>query len=69
MVLENIKIGQKFVYKNKVYLKIDMNPSTMFLNNKYDGIICALDMETFKVMCLSKSTEIKEVFQYGENYE
>lgn len=59
MKLENIKIGDKFVYKNKVFLRIDMDLSAMFANGSaYNGMICALDMETFKVICFSRSTEI-----------
>lgn len=55
MVLENIKIGQKFVYKNKVYLRIDFNLSAISLSGRYDEVICVLDMETFKIMCFSQS--------------
>ena len=57
MVIKDIKIGEQFIYKNQMYLRIDMNPSTMFLTARYDGIVCALDLSTYKVMCF-KSTEI-----------
>lgn len=53
MTLKDIKIGEKFTHNNKTYLRIDMDVSTFFINSRYDGIICALDMETFKVMCFS----------------
>lgn len=51
MVANDVKIGEKFIYKNQEYLRIDMNPSTMFLTARYDGIVCALDLSTYKVMC------------------
>lgn len=59
MTLKDIKIGEKFTHNNKMYLRIDMDLSTIYANIKYDGIICALDMETFKVICFSNKELIK----------
>lgn len=59
MTLKDIKIGEKFTHNNKMYLRIDMDLSTIYTNIKYDGIICALDMETFKVICFSNKELIK----------
>ena len=59
MNIKDIRVGEKFVCNNNTYLRIDMNPSAMFLNRNYDGIVCALDLKTYKVMCLM-TTEIVE---------
>ena len=61
MVIDDVKIGEKFTYKNQMYLKIDMNPSTMFLTARYEGIVCALDLSTYKVMCFRSSEIIDSI--------
>ena len=61
MKLEDIKIGKEFTYNNKRYLRIDMNLSELFANGStYNGMICALDLNTYKVICFGKLTDINK---------
>lgn len=60
MKLSYVKIGDKFIFNNNIYLRIDMNPSVMFKNVQlpYDTV-AALNLSTYKVMCLNGDYEIK----------
>lgn len=66
MRLSDVKIGDKFYHVNKenksdrMYLRIDMNPSVIF---KYVALpyttVAALDLTTYKVMCLNGDYEVE----------
>lgn len=66
MRLSDIKIGEKFFHldeenkSDKMYLRIDMNPSAMFKHVQlpYDTV-AALDLTTYKVMCLNGNYEVE----------
>ena len=66
MRLSDVKIGEKFFHLNeenksdKMYLRIDMNPSIMFKHVQlpYDTV-AALDLTTYKVMCLNGNYEVE----------
>lgn len=60
MKLGDIKVGQKFWLKDKIYLRIDMDLSTMFISgSKNSNVVCALDLSTYKVMCFSNLWEVE----------
>ena len=62
MQLSDANIGDKFFHNGKAYLKIDMNPSSMFTifqRVSYD-VVAALDLATYKVMCINGMYEVEE---------
>lgn len=60
MKLGDVKVGQKFWLKDKIYLRIDMDLSTMFISgSKNSNVVCALDLNTYKVMCFSNLWEVE----------
>ena len=61
MTLEDIKIGEKFLSNGNSYLKINFDLSKVSLTTKYDGFVCALDLNTYKIVCFNKSTEITSI--------
>ena len=66
MRLSDVKIGEKFFHLNKdntadrMYLRIDMNPSAMFkaVRLPYSTVV-ALDLCTYKVVCLNGDYEVE----------
>lgn len=66
MTAKEVKIGQKFIYKGKTFLRIDFDLSKAFLNSGlFDGIICVLDLNTYKVVGLlpNETNEIVELIE------
>lgn len=66
MRLSDTKIGDKFYCVNeenksdRMYLRIDMNPSVMFKRVRLPcNTIAALDLTTYKVMCLNGNYEVE----------
>lgn len=66
MRLSDIKIGEKFFHldeenkSDKMYLRIDMNPSVMFKHMQLpSNTVAALDLTTYKVMCLNGNYEVE----------
>lgn len=62
MRLSDVKIGDKFYHYvgDRMYLRIDMNPSIMFKHVQlpYDTV-AALDLSTYKVVCLNGNYEVE----------
>lgn len=68
MRLSDVKIGEKFYHyllngqnvSNRMYIRIDMNPSAMFKTVKLPySTVAALDLTTYKVMCLNGDYEVE----------
>ena len=66
MRLSDVKIGEKFFRLNeenrsdRMYLRIDMNPSTMLRHIQFPyDIVTALDLTTYKVICFNGSYEVE----------
>lgn len=58
MRLGDIKVGQKFSLNDKLYLRIDVDPYILFpIATRNVEVICALDLSTYKVFCLSSTYE------------
>ena len=52
--LGDLKVGDKFIKNTKMYLIIDFKVSDAFLNVKFPNMLCALDLNTYKVLCFDK---------------
>lgn len=60
MKLSDVKIGDKFILNNRMYLRIDMNPSVMFKNVQLPyNTVAAVNLSTYKVMCLNGDYEVE----------
>lgn len=66
MRLSDVKIGEKFFHLNeenksdRMYLRIDMNPSVMFKHAVLNcDLVAALDLCSYKVMCLNGNYEVE----------
>ena len=57
--LSDIKIGEKFYVKNNLYLRIDLDLPSTSLTTKYPDVICALDLSTYKIVCMEPDSEVK----------
>lgn len=55
--LSCLRFGDKFCHNNRKYMVIDMNISTYFISTagKESSIVCALDLESYKVFCFDKA--------------
>ena len=56
--LSETKIGDKFFIENRMYLRIDLEPSKMSLTTKFPDLICVLDLCTYKIMCFMKDVQV-----------
>ena len=65
MTLGDLGPGDKFIYHNTDYIVIDMEPSGFFAGTNLPEFVCALDLDTYKIMCFSKTTEAEVVYFYG----
>ena len=60
MKLSDVKIGDKFILNNRMYLRINMNPSVMFKNVQLPyNTVAAINLSTYKVMCLNGDYEVE----------
>ena len=58
MRLGDVGIGQRYWLNGRQYLRIDMDASKLFFDEKMQKMICSLDMETYKVMCHNPEFEV-----------
>ena len=63
--LSDLDPGDKFIYKNTDYIVIDMEPSGFFLGTNLPDYVCALDLDTYKIMCFLKDEKVEVVYYYG----
>ena len=66
MRLGDVKVGEKFYHLNeknqsdRMYLRIDMKPSTMFKHCQLPfDTVTALDLTTYKIMCINADYEVE----------
>lgn len=58
--LAGLKPGDKFIYKDHEYLLIDFQSSNHFNTAVLPvELFCALDLQTYKVVCFNKNWEVK----------
>lgn len=48
--LSELGLGDKFIYDDQLYLRIDMDPSHLFKAAKVDNVLVALNLDTYRVM-------------------
>lgn len=58
MTIQDLRPGDKFTFKEKNYLVIDMEPSGFFAGSTLHEYVCALDLQTYKVMGFDKDCEV-----------
>ena len=61
MTLDNVQIGEKFIVNGDSFLRIDFDLSNFSLTKNIKGFVCALDLNTYKIVCFNKSTEIIQI--------
>ena len=59
MRLCDIKIGQRFKHCGKEYLRIDVNLFKHSHTVRFPGMIAALDLQTYKVVCIHANNEVE----------
>ena len=64
MTIKDLAPGDKFTFKEKDYLVIDMEPSGFFASSTLPEYMCALDLQTYKVMCFGKDCEVSIKEEY-----
>ena len=57
MTLKDLKIGEKFIVNDKSYLKIDFDLN-FSLTTRYEGLVCALDLNTYRLVGFSSNEKI-----------
>ena len=58
-ILTDLKPGDKFIYDNVPYMLIDFNLSGIFMERAFTELLCALDLNTYKVIGLYKDWEVE----------
>jgi hypothetical protein len=63
--LSCLRFGDKFCYNGYKYMVIDMNISSCFISTagNESSIICALDLESYKVFCFDKTLQIEPLVE------
>ena len=64
-VLSDLGPGDKFLYKDTYYIVVDMEPSGFFTGTNLPEYVCALDLDTYKIMCFNKTCEVEVLYYYG----
>ena len=62
-ILTELKPGDKFIYNNTEYMLINFDLAGIFMNRAFTELLCALDLNTYKVIGLYKDWEV-EVLSY-----
>lgn len=63
--LSDLGPGDKFIYNDTDYIVIDMKPSALFLGTDSPDYVCALSLDTYKIMCFHKDLKVEVVYYYG----
>jgi hypothetical protein len=63
--LSDLGPGDKFLYKDTEYIVIDTEPSGFFAGTNITDYVCALSLDTFKVMCFLKDLQVELCYYYG----
>ena len=58
MVISDLHYGDQFVYNGKKYMLIDFSLADVSLATKFPQLFCALDMQTFKIVCFDQDWEV-----------
>jgi hypothetical protein len=65
--LSELGPGDKFCYKDTYYLVVDSLPYNYFLTAVVEdpGLVCALDLATYKVVAFNKYKEVEVIYYNG----
>ena len=63
--LSDLCPGDKFLHKDTEYIVIDTKPSVHFLDITSPDYVCALSLDTYKIMCFPKDLKVEVVYYYG----
>lgn len=61
--LSDLKPGNGFTVNDQLYIVVDIEPSGFFAGTNLSEYVCAVDLNTFKIVCFKKDLE---VFIYSE---
>lgn len=59
--LFNLKPGDKFIYAGKSYVLLSVTPMDLGAPFDTTDFLCAVELESYKVMCFYKSWEVTKV--------
>lgn len=59
--LTNLRPGDKFIYNSKSYVLTNITPADLRFYGLATDVLCAVDLETYKVMCFYKDWEVIKV--------
>ena len=57
--VKDLKIGDKFIKNNKMYLIVDLTVSHESFYTKFPNLMCALDLNTYKVLCVNAQDTVE----------
>lgn len=65
--ISNLGPGDKFCFNDTEYLVIDSLPYNYFLTAVVEdpGLVCALDLDTYKVVAFNKCKDVEVIYYYG----
>ena len=64
-VISDLDPGDKFRFRDTYYIVIDMEPTGFFAGTNITDYVCALDTDTYRVMCFGKNCEVEVLYYYG----
>jgi hypothetical protein len=57
-ILSDLKPGTVLTVDDRLYVVIDLEPYGFFAGTNLKDYVCALDVNTFKIMCFQKDTVV-----------
>ena len=57
--LSELKPGNGFMSNDRLYIVVDIEPYGFFAGTNLGDYVCALDINTFKIMCFPKDSLVE----------
>lgn len=57
--LSDLNPGNGFMSNDRLYIVIDLEPYGLFAGTNLGDYICALDVNTFKIVCFEKDCDVE----------
>lgn len=61
----NLGPGDKFIYKDVTYIIVDFKISDCFISAVMPELVCALNLDSYKIECFDSKEEVEVVYYYG----
>lgn len=61
----NLGPGDKFIYNDVAYIMVDFKISDCFISAVMSELVCALNLDNYKIECLDGREEVEVVYYYG----